>query len=237
MVILQEEWVICRIFHKTDEKKNALSLGKSYILEVSSSPITSLPPLLETPTPFLESQSQTPRLVQNPYLIHRQENDLKSLINPVVSQCPLFLANGFQPSFSATLTTITSTITSTIDEKAVTNTNIPSASMLFKSLSHQDCMLKEQAPIPKQCTTEANFSHFQLPDATLNWMDKIHPNPCQNPFYSEMDCSVLGFPQGVTAGDTSVHDMSTSIVFSRAGVQMMLDPPIRTSGESWPPDY
>ncbi|XWS14343.1 hypothetical protein CRYUN_Cryun35bG0001500 [Craigia yunnanensis] len=233
----KEEWVICRIFHKTGEKKNALAQGQSYILEVSSSPISSLPPLLETSTPFLESQSQTPKLVQNPYLIHRQENDLKSLINPVVSQCPLFLANGFQPTFSATLSTITSTITSTTD-KPVTNTNNPSTSMLFKPLlSHQDCMLKEQAPIPKHCKTEANFSHFQLPDATLNWMDKIHPNPCQNPLYSEMDCSVLGFSQGVTAGDTSVHDMSTSIVFNRAGVQMMLDPPIRTSGESWPLDY
>ncbi|XWS24629.1 hypothetical protein CRYUN_Cryun28dG0119000 [Craigia yunnanensis] len=180
----KEEWVICRIFHKTGEKKNILAQGQRYILEVSSSPTISLPPLLETPTPFLESQSQTPKQVQNTFLIHRQENDLKSLINPVVSQSPLFLVNGFQPSFSATPTAITSTITSTTDKKAVTNTNNPSASMLFKPLfSHQDCMSKEQATIPKQCKTEANFSRLQLPDATLNWMNKIHQNPCQNTLF------------------------------------------------------
>ncbi|XVF35798.1 hypothetical protein REPUB_Repub19eG0001600 [Reevesia pubescens] len=234
----KEEWVICRIFHKTGEKKNGLAQGQSYILEVSSSPTTSLPPLLETPTPFLESQS--PMQGQNPFLIHYQENDLKSLINPVVSQSPLFPATGFQPSFSATPTTITSPITaSTTDKNVVTNTSNPSASMLFKSiLSHQDCsIMKEQATMPKQCKTEANFSHnLQLPDATLNWMDKIPPNPCQNPLFFEMDCSVLGFSEAVTAGDTYVHDMSTSIAFNRAGFQMMLDPPIRTSAESWPLD-
>ncbi|XP_022769445.1 protein CUP-SHAPED COTYLEDON 3-like [Durio zibethinus] len=240
----KEEWVICRIFHKTGEKKNALAQGSRYILEVSS-PTTSLPPLLETPTgptPFLlESQSQTPMQAQNPFLIHRQENDLKSLLNPVVCQSLLFPANGFQPSLSTTptATIITSTITSTTNKNAsVTNTNNdPSASVLFKSLlSQQDCILKEQAAIPKQCKADSNFSHFQLPGATLNWMDRIHPSPCQNPLFFEMDYSVLGFSEGVTAGDTSVHDMSTSIAFNRASVQMTLDPPIRTSGDSWPLD-
>ncbi|XVE56300.1 hypothetical protein DITRI_Ditri03aG0227600 [Diplodiscus trichospermus] len=239
----KEEWVICRIFHKSCEKKNALAQGQSYILEVSSSPTTnSLPPLLETPTPFLESQSQTPKQAQNPFLIHRQENDLKSLINPLVSQSPLFLANGFQSSFSAAPTTIPSTlITSTTDKKAATNTNNPSASTFFKSLlSHQCCMLKEQITIPKQCKTEANFSHFQLPDTTFNWMENIHPKPCQDPLFFEMECSssgsVLGFSEGVAAGDTCVNDMSTSIAFNRAGVQMMLDPVNRASEESWPLD-
>ncbi|XP_007018687.2 PREDICTED: protein CUP-SHAPED COTYLEDON 3 isoform X2 [Theobroma cacao] len=232
----KEEWVICRIFHKTGEKKTALAQGQSFILEVSSSPASSLPPLLETPTPFLESQSQTPMQAQNSFVIHRQENDLKSLINPVVSQTPLFPADGLQvqPSFSANPTTITSSTTNTTDKNAATDTSNPSASMLFKSLlSHQNCILKEQATIPKQCKTEANFSHFHLPDASLNWMDKIHPNPCQNPLFFEMDCSVLGFSEGVNAGDATVHDMSTSIAFNRAGVQMMLDPPIRAPGESW----
>ncbi|XVE69560.1 hypothetical protein DITRI_Ditri10aG0001300 [Diplodiscus trichospermus] len=233
----KEEWVICRIFHKTSDKKNGLAQGQSYILQVSSSTATCLPPLLETltpPTNFLESQSQTELMqAQNPCMIHRHVNDLKSLINPLVSsQSPVL----FPPShlFSAT-----STITTTIDKKDVTNTNHPSASMLFKSLSplsHQDCILKEQATIPKQCKTEANFSHFQLPDATFNWMDTIHPNPCQNPLFFEVDCSLLGFTEGVTARDIPVHDMSTSIAFNMAGVQMMLDPPIRTAAESWPLD-
>ncbi|KAA3467192.1 protein CUP-SHAPED COTYLEDON 3-like [Gossypium australe] len=74
------------------------------------------------------------------------------------------------------------------------------ASMLFKSLlSHQECVLKEQAAatIPKQCKTEANFSNFQLPDSTLSWMEKMHPNPCQDPMFFDVDYnnSVLGFAE------------------------------------------
>ncbi|XVF74067.1 hypothetical protein PTKIN_Ptkin13bG0031600 [Pterospermum kingtungense] len=195
----KEEWVICRIFHKTGEKKNGVGAGQS----VCSSTSTSLPPLLETPAPFLESQTS-----KQAFAI---QNELKSLINPVVSQSPLFLSNGFQPSFS---------VDSTTDKKkAVTNTN--TNTMLFKSLL-------EQATIPKQCKTEANFSHFQLPDASFN----------QNRLYFDMDYGgVLGFSEAVIAGDIN---MSTSIAFNRAGVgvQMMLDPPnpITASGESWPLD-
>ncbi|OMO64504.1 No apical meristem (NAM) protein [Corchorus capsularis] len=260
----KEEWVICRIFHKAGEKKNGLVQGQSYILEVSSTPTTSLPPLLETTT-ILESQTQTRSPMQNPYLIHRQENDLKSLINinPVVSQSqsPLFQGNGLiqvQPSFSVSATISNS---STTDKKnTVTNANNnnpnpnpnpnPSASMLFKSLlSHQDyyyCNLnkEQEATVPKQCKTEASFSHFQLPlvdqHATLNSVH--HQNQNQNPLFFDMDSSsgVLGFSQGqgVTAGDntTPSHDMSTSIAFNRATLQMLLDPPFRPSAESWPLD-
>ncbi|OMP07297.1 No apical meristem (NAM) protein [Corchorus olitorius] len=46
--------------------------------------------------------------------------------------------------------------------------------------------------------------------------------------------------QGVTAGagdnTTPAHDMSTSIAFNRASLQMLLDPPFRPSAESWPLD-
>ncbi|KAE8731443.1 Protein CUP-SHAPED COTYLEDON 3 [Hibiscus syriacus] len=174
----KEEWVICRIFHKKSEKKNGLAQPQSYILDVSSS-TTTFPHLIETPNPFLESQSQTSMQTQRSFM----ENDLKSLINPVV----LFPGNnnGFQPSFSAT------------PDKSTSNSS--ATSMLFKSLvSRQDSILKEQAAtILKKCKTEANLSHFPLPDAnTMSWMDKIHPlNTCQNPMFFEIDYnnSLLGF--------------------------------------------
>ncbi|GMJ02801.1 hypothetical protein HRI_003949300 [Hibiscus trionum] len=183
----KEEWVICRIFHKKGEKKNGVAQAQRYILEVSSS--SSSTQLIETPNPFLESQSQTSMQTQSSFL----ENDLKSLINPVA-----FAANnnnGFQPSFSAI-----PTFSSTPDKNTGVNASNSSAtSMLFKSLiSHQDSILKEQAAtIFKQCKAEANLSHFPLPDATtMSWMDKIHPlNTCQNPMFFDVDYnnSVLGF--------------------------------------------
>ncbi|KAK8585246.1 hypothetical protein V6N13_139181 [Hibiscus sabdariffa] len=224
----KEEWVICRIFNKKGEKKNALAQGQSYVMAVSSSSTTFLPPLLGTPGPasFLESKSQTLMQAHNSYLIPCQESDL---MNPVVpqSQSRLFPPNGFLSP--------TSTITksSTSDNHPETNANNSSASMFFKSLlSHQGCLSKEQATIPKQCNTEANFSHSDA-NTALNWMDKIHPNPpCQNSFLFEMDRTVLGFAEGAVTG----HDMSTSIAFNRAGGQMTLNPPATASGESWPLD-
>ncbi|KAF8405590.1 hypothetical protein HHK36_010497 [Tetracentron sinense] len=206
----KEEWVICRIFHKTGEKKNPFLQAHSYLLEASSSHSTSLPPLLESPGKLLESHSPIHTL-QNPHLIH-QENDLKALINPCVSQTNLFPMSSFQPSFANTNTNTTTN----------TNTNNPSPSTLFKSLlSHRECSSKE-ATVPTQCKTESNFSHFQPLDANLNWVDKIHQNPCQNPLFFEMDCGLLGFS---AAADT-VHEMSTSVAFNWAGFQMMLDRPI-----------
>ncbi|KAL4312746.1 hypothetical protein GQ457_01G008340 [Hibiscus cannabinus] len=185
----KEEWVICRIFHKKGEKKNGLAQAQRYILEVSSSS-TSFPQLIGTPNPFMESESQTWMQTQSSLL----ENELKSLINPVV-----FAANGnngFQPSFSAT-----ATFTSSTPDKNTSNSW--ATSMLFKSLiSHQDGILKEQ--VLKQCKTEANLSHFPLSDATttMSWMDKIHPiNPCQNPMFFDVDYnnSLLGwFGTGAT---------------------------------------
>lgn len=219
---MQEEWVICRIFHKNGEKKNLLLQGQSYGLrEAASSPSSgSLPALLETQTRLLECQFQSPMQgVQNPFLFGNQENDMKSLINPAVSQSHLFPKNGLQPSFSPIPTTITSSTSATNKNPS------PSPSMLFKSLlSHQDCTPKEQLTIQKQCKTEANFSDFQAPaEAHLQWMDRIHPNPTQyqNPLLFEIDCGLLGLSAFASAplADAAAanYDMSTSIAFNRAG--------------------
>ncbi|KAK9270796.1 hypothetical protein L1049_026381 [Liquidambar formosana] len=227
----KEEWVICRIFHKSGEKKNPLFQAQGYhLMEISSSPTTnSLPPLLQTPTALLESQSHALR--NNPFLMNHQESGLKTLItNPVVSESHHFPTNEFQPScFSPTPPT-----TITTNKNTITN---PSPSILFKSLlSHQDCTLKEGATVPKQCKTEANFSHFQLSDANLHWVDKFHQNPYQSPLFFEMDCSVLGLSAAAAAAAAPdpVHDMSTSLAFNRADFRMMVDPTtIRLPGDSW----
>jgi hypothetical protein len=252
MVTLQEEWVICRIFHKTGEKKNPLFQGQSYFLEVASSSPTSgsLPPLLETPTTLLEHQSQNSmQNLQNPFLINQQENDLKSLINPVVSQSHhLFPMNEFQVHtfLSPIPNTITSTTTISTNKNTDTNNSpspSPLPSMLFKSLlSHQECTFKEQVTIQKQCKTEGNFSHCQLPsEANLQWMDRIHPNTnqYQNPLLFQIDCGLFGVSAAASAPSTdlTVHEMSTSIAFNRAGFQQMLDPSMGIAGgESWPLD-
>ncbi|KAF5747255.1 protein CUP-SHAPED COTYLEDON 3 [Tripterygium wilfordii] len=220
---MQEEWVICRIFHKTGEKKNGFLQGHSYLLGPAASfPIitttsssSSLPPLLETSTH------------QKLFMVDHQNHenpDLKYLINTPISQPhELPRTNVFPPSFS------------------VNNSSSLSAaapSMLIKSLlssSHQDFT------VPKQCKTDANnFSHFQVPppdDANnLNyWIEKIssNQNPYENPLFLEMGCNFQG--SSTAAGKTSAttaHDMSAPV-----GSQMMLDPPIRIpAGESWPLD-
>lgn len=229
----QEEWVICRIFHKAGEKKNGILQGQSYVFEACSSPTGSLPQLLETQTALLECQESENPDFQNAFVYqhHQQESDLKSLIiNPVVSQShshsdDLFPMNGFQTSFSH-------------NNPSTTIAQSPS-SMLFKSLllSHQDLTLKEQNAIPRQCKTEASFSHFQLPDAnnSFSWMEKIQPNTYQNPLFFEMGCNLSGLTttqSGNTAG-SSANEMSTSVAFNRSSFRGMLDSSIRLPGESW----
>lgn len=183
--------------------------------------------------PLLERQSQNP-MESDDLLVQQTENDLKNSSCCLISNSQfhhhLFPINGqFQ----------TSTIISAMPNS---NNTSPSPSMLFKSLlSHQDFTLKQQInsenTIQKHCKTEAaNFSHFQLPDDTSaaanSWMDKIQPNPYQNPLFFEIDCSFPGFTQGftTTATGTGANDMSTSAAFNRSnGFQVMC-------GESWPLD-
>lgn len=228
----KEEWVICRIFHKTEEKKNPLLQGQSYLSEAAPGPTSSsLPSLLATPTTLLDCQFQTPMMdLHNTLLTRHQESDLKREVNPVVSQSHLFPRNGFLPSLSPIPTTITSTTIATNKNTNTDNNPSPSPlpSMLFKSLlSHQDCSsFKEQISVQKQCKTEANFAHFQLAaDANLQWMDRIHTNtnPYQNPLLSEIDSGSLGlasaFASAPAAGTTvnGISTFSTSTAFNRRG--------------------
>ncbi|KAK6939185.1 NAC domain [Dillenia turbinata] len=236
----KEEWVICRIFHKIGEKKNAILQGQNHVLEVSnSSASNTLPPLLEAP-PASTNLMESPQCRSLENLMKGgpcQQSELKSLMNQIASQSNIFPINGIQkieaalPSFSGTLN----------NEDANTNNPSASSTILLKTLlSHQECPLKEQATIPKQCKTKAHFSHFQLPgtpDFNLNfndWADKIHLHqyhPLQNPLFFGIDST------GLFGGDATVHELSTSVAFHRVPFHPLLDPPhFRAPGESWPLD-
>lgn len=215
--------MICRIYHKTTEKKNPLFQGRqSYLMELEGVGVSSatastgcLPPLMESSssqTTLLEYQNENAMqgLQNHPFVIPHQENDLKRLmISPGVSQPHLFPMNGFQPDSSSPTTNKNSNI----------NSNPLPSSMLFKSLlSHQDCTLKERAaagasstssstiPKQKQCKTECNFS---LHDGSLQLLmdkndqpnpyhDRDHDHQCQDPLaLFDMDYSALLAAGGV----------------------------------------
>ncbi|KAJ7967001.1 NAC domain [Quillaja saponaria] len=183
----KEEWVICRIVHKSGEKRNPLLHGKSKLIVATSSPTTnSLPPLLlETPTSILEYQSQILEALQNPFLI-QQENDLKNLIDPVISQSHLFPTNGSGPSFTTTPSRITTTTNKIRDTKK------PPSPVLFKSLnSYQERLFK---------------------DANLHWMDKNH---YPNTVHFMTDVGLMGFP--ALASDATGIEISTSSAFTKDG--------------------
>lgn len=204
--------MICRIYHKTMEKKNPLFHGRqSYLLElegVSSAATSCLPPSMESGSSsqsrLLECHTENSLMqgLQNSFLIHhRPENDLKRLIGVSHGQSHhLFpMNNGFHPDSSS------ATKSSSTNPSA-------SPSMLFKSLlSHQDCTLKEQAPattIPqqKQCKTETHLSIFDGSSQLL--MDQ--PN-LYNDHLFEMDYNDHLFDGGFTFSSSSSSSSSSSL--------------------------
>ncbi|KAK7409848.1 hypothetical protein VNO78_00206 [Psophocarpus tetragonolobus] len=207
----KEEWVICRIFHKSGEKRNALLQVQGHS-DASSSPTkSSLPTLLASPTSFtleLESQSQSPVLIN-----HRQgQNDL-SYHFPLHASPEITNARN-HPSFS---------------------------DLILKplQLSQQNCTLnlkaKEQTS-PKLTKTEdaTLYEYNQLLDDPngLRWVNKLNQNPSNflNPFPLEVDAA--GF-MAFSSGAVEVKDMSTSTTFNRLGLQQVLDAaPIGI--DSWP---
>lgn len=208
--------------------------GENYLIKAASSfpnptnySTNSLPPLLEPPPTLLESQQshqdhhppimQTLNQNQNPFLIHTQEShDLKTLINPLVSQCDLFPVNLSHP---------TSSFTNSMD--------IPNKdSFLLKPfMSQQDFTFKELSnAIAKQCKKEANFqTHFQLLSdgfGNMRWAEKFeeNTNKYQSPFLFGLSggggmgipsATVAGVDNNVTAMDAAAidHVMSTEPAF------------------------
>ncbi|KAG6419936.1 hypothetical protein SASPL_116450 [Salvia splendens] len=90
----KEEWVICRIFQKMAERKSLVQ-GQNYLLRGSSyysyNPMTSLPPLLESPV-TLDHQDQLSLHHQNSLLYHTANQDqpeLKALLNYPLASRPV----------------------------------------------------------------------------------------------------------------------------------------------------
>ncbi|KAM1500488.1 hypothetical protein FF1_023121 [Malus domestica] len=246
----KEEWVICRINHKSGDKESPLLVDHEAAASMNSN-CNYLPPLLD-PSPALALQEschefQNPMQLQVvPPPIHQDNHDPFSFF-PAINA----LQTHQLPSFSN--------------------------SLLFKSLFEQDCNSSSStSTIPKQCKTElANyFSRFQTPDNSNNnnnrTCNKLHnlnfrveleknhahqyqPNaPYHNrhqyndplPFdYLDYSTSVLGFSaaEAITTTITAratvhAHDTAPSVAFDKAGFQTMLDlPPIKLPGESCRP--
>ncbi|KAF9618701.1 hypothetical protein IFM89_002396 [Coptis chinensis] len=201
----KDEWVICRIQHKVSggeyHKKNSLSHLHSYLLKSSFS---SLPPLFESPTALLDSESSN-----HNHIINQSTNDFKSLADPNVSQSNNLFAMDFQSSYSPTFTDNTTNIS-------------PSSIRLKTLLSHQESTSSGQYK-------ETNFSHIQEVDANLHWMDKMeHQDDPTHPLCFEMDGGG-GFWGSQHLHNTNLRDMSTFISQNRAGFQMMLDPFLQRS--------
>ncbi|KAM1909253.1 hypothetical protein ACFX13_038034 [Malus domestica] len=249
----QEEWVICRINHKSGKKKSPLLDHEAAASAISN--CNYLPPLLDPSSALLLQESchgflNPMQLQAPPPPIHQENHDTFSSFPAI---------NAFQthqlPSFSR--------------------------SLLFKSLFDQDCnSSSSSSTIPKQCKTElANyFSRFQTPDNSHNnnnsTRNNLHglnlaveleknrdhqyqPNAPYHhqhdqyndllPFdYLDYSTSVLGFASAEAAEATTststataavhAHDTSPSVAFNRAGFQTMLDlPPIKLPGESCRP--
>lgn len=214
--------MICRIFHKSGEKRTPLLQVQGHLDPCSSSPTKrSLPPLLAGPTSFTlelecQSQSSSRRDFQSPLLIHHQNQKQ----NHDISHTHLFPLHAFQPPFP--------TLAASVPGEIITDTrnHYPSSEQFFK--------IKEQT-IPKLGKTEATFFQYQLvDDPYLHWMDKLNPNTSnfQNSNMPvEMDAAGLIAFSGTA--NAEIRDMSSvSIALHRAGLQHILDAPVGI--EPWP---
>lgn len=177
--VSQEEWVICRIFHKIGERMTfpTICQPQNYnLMKASTAGSCSLPPLLDPPLLHSQSQVCMSSIIQtlnqnqneNPFPIHHQESDLKSLINPICSKDDIF---------------------------SFTNSTHPT-SPFPPAPAVQDFTFKELSNvIAKQCKKKSIFNPcFQiLPDGFvgMQWdhdQDKIRDNnQIQNPFLFGFD--------------------------------------------------
>ncbi|KAK7352148.1 hypothetical protein VNO80_17566 [Phaseolus coccineus] len=203
--ISKEEWVICRIFHKSGEKRTPLLQVQGHS-DASSSPTkNSLPPLLASPTSFtleLECQSQ-----QSPVLIHHHQ-DQHPYLFPLHASPQLTNARN-HPSFSD------------LFFKPLHN-------------SQQNCIFKaKEKTVPKVVKTEEATAFYQyhlLGDAN-NLRLNQNPSNFPNPFPDvEVDAGLMAFSGGPNA---EVRDMSTSTTFNRVGLQQVIDA-AHIGIDSWP---
>ncbi|XP_047937928.1 protein CUP-SHAPED COTYLEDON 3-like isoform X2 [Salvia hispanica] len=86
----KEEWVMCRIFQKMGERKSLVQ-GQNYLSSYYSyNPMTSLPPLLDSPATLDHHHHQLPLHHQTSLLYHTQDQpELKALLSYPVAPRPV----------------------------------------------------------------------------------------------------------------------------------------------------
>ncbi|KAG7037971.1 Protein CUP-SHAPED COTYLEDON 3 [Cucurbita argyrosperma subsp. argyrosperma] len=216
----KEEWVICRIFHKNGEKKNPMFPCHAYLLESaaaaaaaalsSSTTSNSLPPLLETtPTTLIECQSQAA---------------MQAFQNPFQIH---------QPPESD----LKSFVTSVVSQSNLLSSNEqPLQQQQQPPYSH-----KPPPPPPISINTISITTNNINPIANANSNTYTPPASTSSSLSSSSSLlpSILVNSPPAAPAEVSVHDISTSIAFTKAGYQTMLDPHINivhAHGESWPLD-
>lgn len=252
--------MICRIYHKIGEKKNAIMVqaGQSYptLKTLTSAANVVLPP-------FPETQSQNPMQMQHSHqhcldkhksiAFHHQESDLKSILNhnhhhPLLSQTNLL---GLSPingvlssSFSAAPAKATASKPNTDKYNMLDCNNtilLPtSSSILFKSLVSNAIAATATA---SHCKTEAAISPCLLSDPNATPCCPPRAKYQNNPFFygMGMDASAValeGMPSAATTGGgmDTFDDMSTSSEAFTRTCSQMVDPPIQLTADSWPMD-
>lgn len=192
---MQEEWVICRIFHKCGEKRTPMLQVQGHS-DASSSPAPTkscLPPLLASPTSFtmeLESQSQSPVLIHH----HQDQKDFGTHphLFPLLAS-PEIRNN--HPSFSD------------LFFKAKEEQTIP-------KLSKTEDVTFYEYPLLEEVNNFRWLNNKKLNTNSSNFM---------NPFFPpEVDggVNVMGF----SGGQVREMSLSTSTTaFNRAGLQQVLD--------------
>ncbi|KAJ1427427.1 NAC domain [Sesbania bispinosa] len=181
----KEEWVICRIFHKSGEKRSAM-------LQVQGQ--------LDTKESQSQSTSQPNFQGQILNIPHQHQND------------HLF---PFQTSFPITAATDTQPGEITYTTSRNNHSSSQSQLLFLKSQQNcMTLKIKEQA-IPKLTKTEAPFCEYQSLDGTNNlssWIEKLNQNPSnfQNPFPLEMDGAALMVFSGNT--NAEFRDMNKQMM-------------------------
>lgn len=206
----KEEWVICRIFHKSGEKRNSilqLQAGNAnYNLPSKKSCLPPPPHLITNPTSFTQ-------LDQNDQLISSHSHNI-------------FPLQPFQPS-------------SFQINHTCRNNNLPSSELLFKpqqNFNMKQTIPKSEATFYDQYQSSQSIDDA----INLRWIDNNNNNSINNnnnnnhnfenssSFLIEMDAELIEFSGAATNGE--FRDMSTSTNFNSNRIG--LDVPMGI--DSWP---
>ncbi|XP_019172143.1 PREDICTED: protein CUP-SHAPED COTYLEDON 3 [Ipomoea nil] len=242
----KEEWVICRIYHKIGEKRNAIIMaqaagggGQSYptLKTLTSSANVALPP-------FPEMQSQNPMQHHHHHhksivFHHHQENDLKSLnhhhpLLPQTNHLGLLPINGvLSSSFSA----ITCNKAAATTSKANTdkyNMLDCNNTILLPSSSSSSILFKSQTGASKSNAIAAT-ANCKISPCHLSHTLKYQNNP--NPLFYGMGIGMdAALETMMPSAAPTFDDMSTSSEAFTRTCSQMVDPPIQLTADSWPMD-